>query len=78
MRLKPERPDPHRFPGPVPGPPDGTERFTWEPLNSYVILYVQQENVRLRSHLLEHIKLYFMYKDKNVILFKGAIASIEY
>jgi len=23
-----------------------------------------QENVRLRSHLLEHIKLYFMYNKK--------------
>ena len=29
------------------------------------LLVGQQENVRLRSHLLEHIKLYFMYNKKN-------------
>ena len=29
-----------------------------------VICTFRQENVRLRSHLLVHIKLYFMYKNK--------------
>jgi len=34
-------------------------------------MYIEevQENARLRSHLLEHIKLYFMYKNKRLIRF---------